>query len=213
MHGRRMKFVVPIALAAMALTACSSGGGNPDSSNPPNASPSPSAAQASPSASAAPVTDDPCQVVTAQEASTLAGVTFGPGLEETTGSASDPGKRCTYGAHTKNVFFVQLGHGADASSAAAQWDKERAEVDSFVSDQLPNGLSLKESVSDVPGLADKATVVTGSAAISGQTVAATSIFLLNGASFVAFGDLVANAPAPTPADMETQAAVSLARVP
>jgi hypothetical protein len=151
-------------------------------------------------------------VVTAQEASKLAGVTFGPGVEETTGTASEPGKRCTYGALTKNVFFVQLGHAPDSATAAARWDQELGEISSAMSDEIPGGDSLADTVTDVPGLADKATIVVGTATVSGQAFAATSIALLKGPTFLAFGDLTVNAPAPTPSDMETQATTSLARI-
>lgn len=129
MHVHKMMLLAPIAIVALALSACSSGTGGGNPSNAPNASLAPSA---STPASGVAVTDDPCTVVTAEEASALAGVTFGPGKEETTGTASEPGLRCTYGAGTMNVFFVQLGKAADAASAAAQWDQERAEVDGVV---------------------------------------------------------------------------------
>lgn len=211
MRVHKLILLAPIAIAALALSACSagSGGGGGNASNPPTA---PSASTSSAPASGGAVTDDPCMVVTAAEASALAGVTFGPGTEETTGTASEPGKRCTYGAGTLNVFFVQLGKASSAASAAAEWDKVRAQVDAEIAEVAPPGLTIEKKATDVTGLADKATVVTGTATLSGQSFAATTIAVLKGASYLSFGDLTANAAAPTPEAMEAQAATSLTRI-
>src|SRR4051812_39997261 len=95
----RKGVVLAISISAvLALAGCTSHGSGSGGSG----SPSPS-----PTGSARATTLDPCQLVTAAEASQLSGVTFGPGKEETTGS-DNTGKRCTYGSQTKNVFFVQV---------------------------------------------------------------------------------------------------------
>ena len=211
MRVHKLILLAPTAIVAVALSACSAGsGGGGNASNPP---PAPSAATSSAPASGGAITNDPCKVVTAEEASALAGVTFGPGTEETTGSASEPGARCTYGAGTLNVFFVQLGKAADAATASAEWDQERAKVDDAVTQSAPAGLTINKTATDISGLADKATVVSGTATLSGQNFAATTIALLKGASFLGFGDLTVNAAAPTPTAMEAQAATSLNRLP
>lgn len=207
MRRHSVTFLIPIAFAAVALSACSSGG-NVKETAPPSVS---AKITASP-APATKTTDDPCEVLTAAEASALAGVTFGPGLEEDTGTADTPGKRCTYGAKTTNVFFVQLASAADASSAAAQWDQERAAVSEELTKPAPPELNLHPTATDVPGLADKATLVSGTASLDGHTFAGTSIALLDGATYLSFGDLTVDAPAPTVTAMEAQAKVSLGRL-
>src|ERR1700726_4854431 len=84
-------------LALLALSAC--GGSNQAAGE----SPSPTApAQVTPSASA---NLDPCQLVTQQEASQLAGTTYAAGKKESISSASS---MCTYGAQTLNVFTVEV---------------------------------------------------------------------------------------------------------
>lgn len=207
MRRHSVTFLIPIALAAVALSACSSGGNAKETAPPPVST----TASASP-APAPNATDDPCEVLTAAEASALAGVTFGPSLEEDTGTADTPGKRCTYGAKTTNVFFVQLASAADASSAAAQWDQERAAVSEELTKPAPPELNLHPTATDVPGLADKATIVSGTASLDGHTFAGTSIALLDGATYLSFGDLTVDAPAPTVTAMEAQAKVSLGRL-
>lgn len=77
----------------------------------------------------------------------------------------------------------------------------------------PPGLTIEKKASDIAGLADKATIVSGTATLRGQNFAATTITLLKGASFLGFGDLTANAPAPTADAMEAQATTSLSRLP
>ncbi len=207
MRRHSVTFLIPIALAAVALSACSSGGNVKETAPPPVST----TASASP-APAPNATDDPCEVLTAAEASALAGVTFGPGLEEDTGTADTPGKRCTYGAKTTNVFFVQIASAADASSAAAQWDQERAAVSEELTKPAPPELNLHPTATDVPGLADKATIVSGTASLDVHTFAGTSIALLDGATYLSFGDLTVDAPAPTATAMEAQAKVSLGRL-
>src|ERR1700694_2508563 len=95
-------------LALLALSAC--GGSNQTAGE----SPSPTApAQVTPSATANPNLD-PCQLVTQQEASQLAGTTYGAGKKETLSSASSI---CTYGAQTLNVFTVLVAVAPDDTTA------------------------------------------------------------------------------------------------
>src|SRR5512140_600877 len=60
---------------------------------------------------------DPCQLITSQEASQLAGASFGAGVESTEVGGL---KMCTYGAQTTNVFLVEVIQAADAATAQAQ---------------------------------------------------------------------------------------------
>jgi len=189
--------------ALILLAGCSNPGGGPSGS--PSSSPS-----ATPSASGQATTLDPCQLVTAAEASALAGVTFGAGLEETTGS-NGTGKRCTYGAQTKNVFFVQVATAASADDAQAQWTTEEAEADADLASGF-DGAAVNVAKSDLTGLGDRAAVGTGSVAIEGQTISGGDIYLLKGPNFLAFGDLTLGT-APTAAALQAQAATSLGRMP
>src|SRR5262245_65717867 len=98
------------AIIAALLSGCSNSGGHTASQAPPtslpNITPTPttSATQAAiNSQSGAPSTIDPCELVTQQEASALAGTSFGPGKEESDGSNGQ--RRCIYGYQTKNVFL------------------------------------------------------------------------------------------------------------
>jgi len=175
-------------------------------------SPSPTDAPSSPSATAQATTLEPCDLVTAAEASHLSGVTFGPGESEVTGTTA-AGKRCTYGSQTKNVFFVQVASAASAADAQAQWTSEEAELDADIAQALPPGVNATTTKTDVSGLGDKAATGTVSQVIEGQTININVIYVLKGANLLAFGDTTVNAPAASVADLTTQAAISLARMP
>jgi hypothetical protein len=194
-----LALVLVVPLLAV-LAGCSTG------------SPSPSDTPTSPPTTAKATTLDPCELVTAAEASQLSGVTFGPGLEETTGT-NGTGKRCTYGAQTKNVFFVQVG--ADGSPAAAQadWATEEAEADADIAKSLPPELNATVAKTDLTGLGDRAATGSLSESLSGQTININAIYMLKGSNFLAFGDSTLNAPAATLADLKMQASVSLDRMP
>src|SRR5262245_26067015 len=97
------------ALLTASLAACSGGAPAPTSST---TSP---AGGGSPAASGHPAvvtntTTDPCQLVTASEASALTGASYGPGTERAIG----PGKTCVYGGSTKNVFMVDVFQGSSS---------------------------------------------------------------------------------------------------
>jgi len=168
-----------------------------------------SAAALSPSAE--PTTAlDPCQLVTSAEASALAGTTFGPGKEEPSGTS---GKRCVYGSQTLNVFTVIVGQAATVADADAQWSSAQSEAQAAISKQLPSGVGVSVHTDNLPGIADKAAMASGSAAISGQTINEIAIYLLKGTTFLTFSDLVLNKNAPSEAAMKAEARTALSRVP
>lgn len=214
---RRTAATLPVIASALLLAACSSPA-TTASSGPA----SPAATQASPAAtpaaagsaaatqSAAPTSLNPCQLVTSSEASALAGTTFGPGQQEANGQH---GKRCVYGSQTTNVFTVEVGQAASPAAARADWSAEQARVQALISKKLPAGISLSAHNQKLSGLGDRAAFARGSAAVAGQTIELSGIYLLKGATFLAFQDLLLGHPAPSAAAMEAEAQRALARVP
>ena len=192
--------------AALLLVAC---GGSPTaSSSTPSAPETASAPQPSPS----PVTLDPCQLVTGSEASALAGVTFAAGKPGTTSGGANT---CVYGYQTLNVFMVLVTQAKDAATAQADWAQEQAKAQEDINRAIPGGANVNFNVSEVSGVAgaDKAALATFSTTISGQTIGITAIYLLKGAVFLTFSDLVIGHTPPTAAAIEAQAVTSLKRLP
>jgi hypothetical protein len=177
-----------------------------------------SSAATSPAASATPASSqsgvatslDPCQIVPAAEASAVAGTTFGAGKEEPNGT---DGKRCVYGSQTTNVFSVIVGQADTAADAEADYSQEEAAAQSAITKQVPSGVKLNEQTQDVSGLADRATVASGSVNMGGASIAASAIYLLKGAVFLSFSDVVVGSNAPTASALEAEAPKALARVP
>lgn len=219
---------VSAAVAASALAACSSSGSSGTTpAAPPSATEQASAAAtasaappAATSAAASPGTAssqsgvatslDPCQIVPASEASALAGATYGAGKEDPSGT---DGKRCVYGSGTSHVFSVIVGQAATAADADADWSAERADAQAALTKQVPSGVKFHEQTQDVSGLADRASVVTGSVSLDGESIAASAIYLLKGAVFLSFSDEVVAGAAPAATAMEAEAQKALARVP
>ena len=175
-------------------------------------SPSPSGTPSSPTPTAKATTLDPCELVTAAEASQLSGATFGAGKKEVTGT-SGAGMRCTYGAQTTNVFFVQVASAANASDALAEWADEEAAFDADISSSLPGNPNATTTKSDLTGLGDKAASGTLTDNVDGQTIDINVIYVLKGANLLAFGDSTVNAPAASPDALKAQAVISLDRMP
>ena len=219
---------VTAAVVAAALAACSSSGSSgttPPAPQPATeqASAAATAAAASPAATSAATSPgtvssqsgaatslDPCQIVPASEASALAGVTYGAGQEEPSGT---DGKRCVYGSQTDHVFSVIVGQAATVADADTEWSAERADAQAALTKQVPSGVKFHEQTQDVSGLADRASVATGSVSLGGESIAASAIYLLKGAVFLSFSDVVVGGAAPTATAMEAEAQKALARVP
>ena len=193
------------ALAALLLVACGS-------STSGSSSPAPSTSPASSTPSGSPVALDPCQLVTSAEASSIAGVTFAAGKEDTTSGGA---KTCGYGAKTPNVFLVIVAQAPDAATAQADWTQEQAKAEAAIKQGLPQGATVNLNVTNVTTLsgADKAALATFNTTISGEPVGIIAIYLLKGATFVTFSDLVIGKTTPTADSMETQAQTTLGRLP
>jgi hypothetical protein len=181
----------------------------PTSAALPTSSPSAGSAVAPPSVAApsngatgVPTALDPCQLVTSQEASQLAGASYGAGAESTT---SGGGKMCVYGGQTLNVFEVIVGQAPDVATAKAG----KAEAEAAILAQAGNGLTFTE----LPNFADGAAYVIGSITVQGQTFNGSAIYVLKGTIFFGFSDLALGHPTPNLAALEAQAQVILGRLP
>jgi hypothetical protein len=192
--------------ASATATVVPPGGGGATSA----ASPTPSA---TPEATAVQTALDPCQMVTAQEASQLAGATYTAGVESTT---SGGGKICTYGGQTRNVFEVILAQAPDVATAKA----EEADAKAGLTTDYPGVKVTITQITDLqngaatppPGGID-AEAAQASATISGIQFGAIGMYLLKGATFVGFSDVEVGGTAPTLDAMKAQASIVLGRIP
>jgi hypothetical protein len=189
---------VPLVVLALGagLTACGGGG------------PSGSAAPVAPT-SARPLSRvDPCRVVTAAEASSLTGGSFGPGKRSTVHGS----RRCVYGANTLLVFTVEVSRAASAAEAQAAFTQNEARARRALTDQVPAHLLASLHVSEVSGVGDRAAIGTYSAQVGGETIGVSAIYVLDGTTFLTFSDLNLSSAAPTDEAMEAQARTSLGRL-
>jgi hypothetical protein len=193
-------------IACVVVVAC---GGSPQTAG--NTSPSQPAVLTPSAAAQPPANLDPCQLVTQSEASTLAGVSFGAGTEQTTSGGA---KMCLYGGQTRNVFMVEVAVAPDAATAQADWAQEEAKAQAGLQDLVTSsGGSVNLSAGDItlPG-ADKAATATASNTISGVLLSISAIYVLKGAVFFTFSDLVLGKPAPALSAMAAQAQTVLTRI-
>lgn len=217
-----------MALATAALLAgCSSAAPSGSSSAPPGdaVSAAPSAAVSptgapslSPAASqseapltgatAVPTALDPCSLIPAAEASTLAGVTFGQGKESTT---SGNGRICTYGAQTTNVFMVEVAQAPDEATAKADEAAAEAALKAQAATLASKGLQTTELPNLAPG-AD-GVLLQLSMSVGGSTIGGGAIYVLKGTTFFGFSDLSLNHAPPTADAMKAEAIAVLTRPP
>ncbi len=216
-----------VLLSVVGLAACTGSTATPTASiaasspSPAAASPSaaptesPSAAAALPSpeasavapagATAVPTSIDPCQLIPAQEAGTLAGATFGPGKEQTLAGNS---RMCTYGAQTKNVFNVIVAIAPDV--ATAQKEKASAEADLKANAaQLNQGLTITK----LPGFAPNTDAVLMELKPNSLGISGRAIYVLRGTTFFGFNDLVVGGSAPSADAVKAEAMTVLGRLP
>ncbi len=196
----------PPSEAASVVAASSSPVASPSVTSPsPAASPS-TAASPSSAASAVPTSYDPCQLVTAAEASTLTGATFSSGDESTTAGG---GKLCSY-SQEGVVFEVLVAQSKDAATAQAEEPSFKAELEQGVSQA---GI-VNPTLTELPGFESgvDAAVVEGSASLQGQTIGGIAIYALKGAVFVAISDVQIGGSLPSSDAMQAQAHTTLARI-
>ena len=202
MTRNRFAGALVTAAAAIVVAACSTGGANPSASASapvvaaltpaasvaatPEAS-APAAASEAPSEGVLPsavATDiDPCQLITADDASAFVGVKFGPGRESTTDKNV---KICNYDAPGPNLFFVEVAIAPDEATAKAAEAAQEADLESQAQDLASLGLT----VTKMPGFAPNtdAALLQGGLSQGGVSVAALAMFLLRGTTFVGFSD-------------------------
>ena len=209
------------AVAIALLAGCGSSSSTPTST--PTASSTTTSNSAitggtAPPGGAVNVSLDPCQLVTASEASALAGTTFGTGTEQTNTDTAGGGtsRVCIYGGTTANVFEVLVAQASSASVAQADWAAQEAKVQSSLSSassKVPAGTNFQFNINDtsVSG-ADKAAAGTISATISGTTLAGTAVYVLKGAAFAAITDITVGQAPPSLSAMEGQAGTTLGRM-
>jgi hypothetical protein len=214
-----MKLVPTIAAAtvtAAALTSCSSGNSK-QVADPTVSSLSPSvhvSHSTGPSRSAAPrpslsvggavsTTLDPCQLVTRDEASSLAHADFGPGQEQGTRIRHE----CVYGAQTPNVLTVFVVQAASPAAAQAGWNTLLAEAQQFAGGEAAGKLALTPE----SAIGDKAEWV--ELDLSQIGVAARGLAFLKGAVGVYVIDLVRGGAAPTRKGLTDEAQTVIDRLP
>ena len=216
---------VIVVAATVSLAACSTGtGGSSAPSGAPIVAPAPvsiapivtpspepstseAASSGEPSAEATAIATsiDPCQIVTPAEVSKLTGANFSSGKEET---GTNNVKRCTY-SQQGVVFTVVAAVAPDAATAQANEAATKADLE-----KQANNLPFK--LTELPGFAANtdAAVVEGSASLGGQKFSGAAIYVLRNTTFFALTDIsTLGATAPTAAQLEDQAKVTLDRVP
>jgi hypothetical protein len=183
------------AVLIATLAACGSSAPSPTPTGP--AATGSATGSATGGGQTATTTADPCQLVTAQEASTLTGATYGPGTERAVGV----GKTCVYGGGTKNVLMVDVWQG---SAALLQ------QMRGLLTAELEQG-SDSAHIDSIPvsGLGDSATAY----AVSGEPFNASSIYVLKGNYAIYLVDEVTGSPAPTTAALTATARTAVGRLP
>lgn len=169
----------------------------PATSAMPSESPSPEQSQQT----AAPTAIDPCTLVTADEASALAGVTFGKGKHET---FSGNGKLCIY-TNSGVVFEVSVAQAPDQASV----DAAKGDVVSALKQANMKNVKTEQ----LTGLGDGAALISGSANINGIKASAIAIYVLKGTVFVAFSNVGIGHPVAGSDAMKTQATTIVSRLP
>jgi hypothetical protein len=199
-----------LVIIAALLSACSASASTPvpTVAQAPDSAPQSTATQVPTSAPQPTATQgplDPCMLLPASEASTLAGASYGPGVED-----NSPGglKRCVYGAQTMNVFTVELAQAADVNAA-------KAAKAQFLSDLKTNLAQLTSEgfvITEMPDFADGAVLATVSVTVDGVSYNGSAIGFLKGTIFFGFADFLAGGPAPDSTALQNEATTVIGRL-
>ncbi len=206
-------------LAALALAACSSSNGTDQPTPTPTvsatatptvaatASPTESAsASASESTNTVPTAYDPCELVTAAEASTLSGASFAAGTKSDT---SGGGQICNYSA-AGIVVEVLVGQSTDTETAVAQEPAFKAQLENGVAQAGVVNPILTEIPEFETGV--DAAVLEGHATVQGVLVSAIALYALKGPTFLAISEVTIGGNPATSDEIQTQAHTSLGRI-
>lgn len=193
--------IFTIALFTL-LSACTSPAPTATSLPQPTAAPVATSTQPP---SAKPTALDPCQLIPSQEASKLAGASFGPGQEEDLPGGA---KLCTYGANTANVFTIEVVQAADAKAADADKAQFLADLQAHLAQLTSEGLKITQ----LPTYADGAVAAEASFNVAGVSLNGRAFGFRDGTVFFGFSDLVKGGPAPSSGAMQTEATLVLGRL-
>jgi hypothetical protein len=224
-RARHLSALGALAAVALVAAACDSGSAPSalasalsNASLPPIATEAPTATPATsegtattePSESAGPsavATDiDPCQLITAADASTLAGVTFGAGKAHTT---ENNVKSCVYAAGT-TVFTVEVAVAPDEATAKAA----EAGAEKDLEDQGSKMSNAGVKVTKLPGFAPNTDAALMEASVTAPIqFDARAMFLLKNTIFAGFSDIALNGTAPSADAMKAQAMTVISKLP
>ena len=228
-HARPLAAVAVLGAVALLAAGCTSGSAPSaiasaitNASIPPVATEAPTTAPASegaateaPSESAGPsavATDiDPCQLITADEASQLTGVKFGAGKE----SVSDKNvKSCNYAGAGANLFTVEVAVAPDEATAKAAEDDARATLQ----EQSQKSANIGLKVTELPGFAPDIASGIDAAMLEGGATSpiqfgARAMFVLKGTIFFGFDDVAVGGQPPSADAMQNQARTVLGKLP
>lgn len=213
-----------VVAGVLALAACTSSGGGTAAtgtagpavgtattaatSAPPTAA-APSSPAAEATAQGVAVTVDPCAVYPQGEASALSGVAVQAGTPQTYDQGS---KGCFYSGGTEGVTSITIAEATSASDANAVWDQEKARAQQALQQNLPSGVQLAATLTDVTGIGDKASVASFSGSIGPVTLSGSAVYVLKGATFFAVSVVRLNGAAPSADALKAEAQTILGRV-
>lgn len=182
---------------------------NPTDTPSPTSTPRPTVTPAdtsTPQQTAKPTALDPCQLIPGQEASSLAGTSFGAGVE---GTISGGAKTCTYGSQTTNIFFVEVVQAPDTATADAAKQQFLSDLQANLQQLSSEGLN----VTQLPNFADGAVIAQASISAGGETFSGSAIGFRKGTIFFGFSDVAVGSAAPDSAALQSEATTVLGRLP
>jgi hypothetical protein len=212
-HGSILGIVPAGVVVALLLGAC---GGQPGASSTAQGSTSPSTSTSA-STSVGPAGTgatpdasnnalDPCRLVTSQEASRLAGVSYGAG------AGGSGGTICFYGAQAgpQNMNMLAIFVGQAPAGSIRLTARQAAETN--LRNWFSGGSFTSTELTSFSG-ADQAAVAQGNVTTSGYTLNGSDVAAWKGALTLVIMNLVEGHPSASSKALEAQAHVSLGRLP
>jgi hypothetical protein len=159
-----------------------------------------------PQQTATPTPLDPCALIDSQEASSLAGSSFGSGTEGTTSGGL---KTCTYGSLHTNMLFVEVVQAKDTDTADAAEKQFLSDLQAKLQQLTSEGFN----VTQLPNFADGGVIGQMSFNSGGETFNGSAIGFRKGTIFFGFSDLVIGGAAPSSKALQDEATTVLGRLP